>query len=494
MSINREVNHNVLFRYHGTLKGFADHVCRKSKLKTDRTSTNKNKPVCDLTSCPIDGAYLTLSKIGSLTILFHSPPGCSMGLWVLWGGAYSLKSVTGTKKESECITLCTNMNEKDVIYGGMEKLKLAVADIKERFDPEHCVILSSCCAGIIGDDIEEVVKQAREDFGMDIGWVDSCGFKSTYWPNGYDLAHQYIVDHIMKPCPTDERTVNIIPYGNAASADEQECSRLLTKLGLRVQLPLSVPHTTLRKLKRAPAAKANIMMCMTFGWNFAQAMRKRFGTEYSEDTHPIGLHFTKKWLRSIASLYGLEEAVEKLITDELMAIDHELEALKSQLKDRTVAISAGHDKAPSLLSMCLEFGMKVIYLGVITYDDLVKEKIREVANLLNYDIEMVVFPQTYEEIPIIKKKKPEVFIGPAGLTPKNVMMQIPAVSSHFNDFIGPFFCFRGMIHFGNEILRAIQDPVPHYAPFQYLITGHERVCGEKWYQKVVEREQINGLL
>jgi nitrogenase molybdenum-iron protein alpha chain len=492
--MNREINHNVMFRYHGTLKGFADHICRESGPNKDREKKDKNKPVCDLTSCPIDGAYLTLSKIDSLVILFHSPPGCSMGLWILWGGAYSLKSVTGTKKESGCITLCTNMNERDVIYGGMQKLKMAVVDIKERFNPEHCVILSSCCAGIIGDDIEEVVAEARKNLGMDIGWVDSCGFKSTYWPNGYDLAHRYIVEHIMEPCPVDDFTINIIPYGNAASVDERECSRVLTKLGLTVQLPLSVPHTTLEKLKRAPAAKANAMMCMTFGWNFARAMQKRFNTAFSAETHPIGTHFTKKWLRSIAVIYGLEEAAEKLIAEELAEIEPELEDLKKQLKGRTVAISAGHDKAPALLAMCLEFGMRVIYFGILTYDDLVKEKIREVADFFDYNIDTVVFPQTYEEIPIIKKKKPEVFIGPAGLTPKNVMMQVPSVSSHFNDFIGPFFCFKGMINFGKEIIRAIRDPVPHYAPFQYLITGHERVCGEKWYRRTIERDHIHDLL
>lgn len=485
----RDISCKAIAQYYGTVKEFSNRLCQQDR---DRSAEENNKPVCDLSSCPIDGAYLTLSKIGSLIILFHSPPGCSMGLWMLWGGAYSLKSVTGTKKEADCITLCTNMNERDVIYGGTEKLRRAVKDIKKRFDPEHMVILSSCCPGIIGDDFNEVVREAREELNMNIGWLDSAGFKSWYWPNGYDLAHQYIVDHIMEERPVEEDTVNIIPYGNAASVDERECARLLNELGLKTQLPLAVPHTTVANIKQAPAAKANVMMCLTFGWNFCQAMEKRFGTAYSPESHPIGIHFTKKWLRSIAQIFHKEAEVELLIEKELAEIKEDLDKLKEALKGKTISITAGHDKAPSLLAMALEFGLRVCYVGLVTYDDLVKDKIIEIASMFDYDPELYVFPQTYEEIPLVKKYNPDVFIGPAGLTPKNVMMQVSAVSTHFNDFIGPFFGFRGMVNFGKEILAAVSDPMPHYAPFDLLITGSERVCGRKWYQNFKKKGSCNN--
>jgi nitrogenase molybdenum-iron protein alpha/beta subunit len=495
----RDVNYNAIAQYYGTLKDFNSHLCKKKcdgEGKCDGGEKHaKNKPVCDLSSCPIDGAYLTLSKIGSLVILFHSPPGCSTGLWMLWGGAYSLKSVTGTKKVSECITLCTNMNESDVVYGGTEKLRRAVQDVKERFNPEHTVILSSCCPGIIGDDFNEVVEEARSKYNMNIGWLDTSGFKSWYWPNGYDLAHQYIVDHIMEqPLEVLQDTVNIITYGNAASADERECGRLLTQLGLNVQYPLSVPHTTIENIKQAPYAKANAMMCLTYGWNFCQKMKEVFGTEYSNESHPIGTYFTNKWIMGVAQIFGKEKEAQELIEKELQEIDSDLKFLKEQLNGKTIAISAGHDKAPSLLAMAFELGLKVCYVGLVTYDDLVKEKIREVSEMFNYDVELYVFPQTYEEIPLVKKYDPDVFIGPAGLTPKNVMMQIPAVSTHFNDFIGPYFGYKGLVNFGTEILNAVNDPMPRYAPFEFLITGRDRVCGEEWYKNFKKREDMNEII
>ena len=288
----------------------------------------------------------------------------------------------------------------------------------------------------------------------------------------------------------EEDTVNVIPYGNAASVDEKECVRLLTMLGLKVQTPLSVPYTTINKVKEARRAKANTMMCMTFGWNFARAMSRKFGTVMVPESHPLSIHYTNKWLRSVAATFGRDKQAEELVSKELRAIEGDLKELRSQLQGKRIALSAGHDKMPSLLALAAELGMCVVYAGLITYDDLVEDKLREIAAAYDYDFPSVLFPQTYEEIAIIKKFDPDVYVGPAGLTPKNVMTGIPSVSTHFNDFIGPYFGYRGVVIFAREILNAIRDPLPRYAPDHFVIRGNERICGKEWF----DRFTVNGAI
>lgn len=487
----RDSDYNAMAQYSGTLKNFKNFLDDRhcGNISSEKHGNFKKKPVCDISSCPLDGAYLTLSKIGSLVILFHSPPGCSTGLRLLWGGAYSLKSIAGTQIESNCITLCTNMNERDIIYGGNEKLRKAILDIRKRYAPEHLVVLSSCCPGIIGDDIQGVIEQIKMEHGMNIGWLDTSGFKSWYWPNGYDLAHQYIVEHLIdEPEKVCDDVVNIIPYGNASRADEIECGRLLEGMGLKPQFPLAVPHTSIDNIRVAAKAKANVMMCLTYGWNFCKMMSDRFDTQYSLESHPISSYYTKKWIRGIAKIFHKEREADILIKKEEEEIAREMDNLRTSLKGKKIAISAGHDKAPSLYAMALELEMDVCYIGFITYDDLVNDKIKEISAMHDKDVELYVFPQTYEEVPLVKKYNPDVFIGPAGVTPKNVMMQVPAVSTHFNDFIGPYFGFRGMVNFGKEILNAINDPMPRYAPFDFLITGKEKICGKEWFNNFEIRE------
>lgn len=487
--MSRDKQHNALFSYEGTFKDFVGKACGGGPKDGEAIGKmKKNRASCDLSSCPLDGAYLALSKIGGLVVLFNSPPGCCVGLWILWGGAYSLKSVAGSKAPTRCVTLCTNLKEEDVVYGGEGKLYAALEDIARRLKPPHVAVLSSCCPGIIGDDIDKVVERANRELNLDVGWLDTSGFKSSYWPNGYDMAHHYMVHHIMDPSvEPDNKTINIIPYGNAAAVDEQECTRLLEALGLTVQTPLTVPFTDLERVRVAPKAKANTMMCMTFGWNFARQMQQRFGTGMIPDSHPLSVHFTKRWLRSVAEVFDCRERAEALIEAEIAAIESDWASLRESLTGKRIAITAGHDKMPSLLAMALELGMEPVYAGLVTYDDLVEDKMREMAEAFDYDFKMVMFPQTYEEVPMVSGLAPDVFIGPAGLTPKTVMMGIPSVSTHFNDFVGPYFGFRGIVTFGRQILNAIHDPLPQYAPDAFMIQGAERVCGEKWFHQITGR-------
>jgi nitrogenase molybdenum-iron protein alpha chain len=485
--MSRDAEHDALYSYDGTVKDFCSKACGPNKDRAAVAQMKKNRPACDLTSCPLDGAYLALSKIGGLTILFNSPPGCCVGLWILWGGAYSLKSVEGTKRQTRCVTLCTNMGEEDVVYGGEPKLYRALEDIAKRLRPPHVCVLSSCCPGIIGDDVAKVVERAGRELGMDIGALDTSGFSSSYWPNGYDLAHGYIIDHLMEPLEVDEKTINLIPYGNAAAVDERECARILTALGLTVQTPLAVPYTELENVRAAPRAKATTMMCMTFGWNFARQMKRRFGTAIIEDSHPLSMHFTTKWLMAVAKEFGCTDRAAALVREETAAISSELAELRAELRGKRIAITAGHDKMPSLLALAKELEMEPVYAGLVTYDNLVEDKLREMSEAFDHDFSLVVYPQTHEEVPTINRLDPDVYVGPAGLTPKNVMMGIPSVSTHFNDFIGPYFGFAGVVTFGREILNAIRDPLPHYAPDAFVIRGPERVCGETWFKQVLGR-------
>lgn len=467
--------------YYGQYKDFV------GKLIDNTLLSQAFKPVNDLTSCPIDGAYLTLSKIQSLVILFHSPQGCSTSLWFLWGGAFSLKSVESDSSNSRAITLSTNLSESDVIYGGEEKLRKALTDIKEKYAPKYVAVLSSCCSGIIGENVESIVNEMAIKTGMNIGWLDTSGFKSWYWPNGYDYAHHFIVHKIMpsknEVKKSQEKTINIITYGNAATVDEMECDRLMEKLGIQALHPFSVPYTSIEKLQQSASAHMNFMMCKTYGLAFCEEMEKKYGTPYIRATHPMGSYYTEIWLREIAKVFNIENECDLVIQKEKENINDRIISIKQQLAGKRVAISAGHDKAPALIALAQELNLVIVYLGILTYDNTTKEKFIEVNKLIDYDFITLVNPQTYEELPIINEMRPDLYIGPAGLTPKVTALNIPAVSTHFNDFIGTFFGFQGVVNFGEYILRSMNDPIPSHMNEEYFFNGNEKICGERWFEK-----------
>lgn len=57
-------------------------------------------------------------------------------------------------------TTCTSLEETNVVYGGEAKLTEAIAEAVDKYLPELVVVLSCCCSGITGDDVEMVAEQA----------------------------------------------------------------------------------------------------------------------------------------------------------------------------------------------------------------------------------------------------------------------------------------------------------------------------------------------
>ena len=78
---------------------------------------------------------------------------------------------------------------------------------------------------------------------------------------------------------------------------------------------------------------------------------------------------------------------------------------------------------------------------------------------------------------------PDIYIRPAGQTPRVALMNIPTVSCHFNDFIGTCFGFKGVINYGRHILNAIHNTAALITPQNYLVEGAEKICGRDWFQE-----------
>lgn len=454
--MNRD-NYFPINKYSGSVSGF--------KTILENPERNQMHLLSDLTSCPLDGAYLVLSKIKDLVILFHSPEGCSTSLWFLWGGAFSMKSQTkSTMAVSEgAITLCTAMREEQMIYGGIEILKKAIYEVKDRYSPLHTIVLSSCCSNIIGDDIEGAVQFAKNKWNMNIDYLDTAGFKSWYWPNGYDLAHQFLVKSIMgRKVKKISNTVNLISYGNAASVDEKELIRLLNLCDIKVQLPLCVPFTSIENIKEAPNACLNIMMCKAYGYEFCKQMEKKYNIPFVETTQQIGSKNCEKFLREIGEKMECKEKVESLIFSEKRNIADRLNEYKKFFRGKSIAISAGHDKVFSLIELAQELGFKICYIGLLTYDDLVIEKVKK----LQIDCRLIVNPQRDEEVQALLKDIPDLYLGPAGLTARVNVLGIPTLNIHFNDLLENYFGFSGVVNFAKNMKSAIENSKEN---FMYLI-------------------------
>lgn len=126
-------------------------------------------------------AMQTVQSIPGAIPVLHSGPGC----------AAKLNDNNGTSgKFSPNIFPCTSISEKEVVFGGTEKLRTTIHNALRVIDADLFVVLSGCTSEIIGDDIQEVTEEF-EDAEKPVVWAKTPGFKG----NNY-VGHDWILKSI----------------------------------------------------------------------------------------------------------------------------------------------------------------------------------------------------------------------------------------------------------------------------------------------------------
>jgi len=114
--------------------------------------------------------------------ILHAGPGC----------AQKLSSSSGNSGYfSPNIYPCTSINEKDVVFGGTQKLHSTIENSLKVIDADLYVVLTGCIPEIIGDDSAEVVEQYREA-EKPVIYASTAGIKG----NNYQ-GHEKVIDAVI---------------------------------------------------------------------------------------------------------------------------------------------------------------------------------------------------------------------------------------------------------------------------------------------------------
>ncbi|GHU80894.1 oxidoreductase nitrogenase component 1 [Clostridia bacterium] len=376
--------------------------------------------------CQLMLAVGIVSSLTNVVMIIHSPLGCCSG-FVGSGGLRSTMRASKGKKAEEFVWLHTNMDEMDVVQGGIEKLRKTVLYAEKQYHPEAIIIANGCVPGIIGDDIDSLVSELNGVISAKLLPVHCEGFKTKYVASGYDSAYHGILRHLVEPAkryeraiPLEERdalerfkisrTVNIFNVGSNSNGDEVELSRLVGALGLYPRvLPL---HATIDELAHIGDAALNVSICATHDDYLLGHLKERFGTDYIIDTLPIGIKNTNLWLRRIAEYFHLEEEAEKLIKFENEQLLASLEPIRGSLEGKSVFVGGGEMRILVTAEFFASLGMKLLGVKAHNVDRFVEDIIEEVDSP-DLFIE-VAAGQPAEEVSILNDLKPDLYVGHAG--------------------------------------------------------------------------------
>ena len=267
--------------------------------------------------CVLAGINSVLGAIDRVCPIYHSGPGCCMQTTAADQGQSGHKS---SRFVSSVSLPSTNMLEKEVVFGGTEKLRTTVQGAIDIIDADAYFVLTGCTAGIIGDDIVSVTEEFQ-DKGYSVYPIETPGFVGDS-NLGYETVWTTMINQVIEEdVPKDDKLVNIfgiIPYHDPFwSGALEEIDRILSALGLKVNT-FFTKHQGIETIRKCSGAALNIIINPWLFQGAAKKMEQKFGIPSIRVPGLfVGATDTTKFVRQVAEAMHLDqEIVDKVIAAE----------------------------------------------------------------------------------------------------------------------------------------------------------------------------------
>lgn len=409
---------------------------------------------------------------GAVTVQ-HSPIGCGAGQ-VLYNSLYrNGLSARGLPVENLHL-ISTNLREKDMVYGGIEKLENSVREAKRRHNPRAIFIATSCATGIIGDDVDGAASQLEQELGIPVIPLHCEGFKSKHWSTGFDATQHGIIRQLVRRNPKKQKDlVNVI---NLWGSDV--FTPMLKELGLRVNYVVDM--ATVEDLEQLSEAAATVSHCYTLATYMAQALEQEFGVPEIKAPQPYGTIGTDTWLRELAKVTHREKLAEVYIAKEHARIAPRLEQLREKLKGVKGFIATGSAYAHAIIGVLRELNVEVDTSLLFHHDpvyDSQDPKQDSLAHLVdNYgDVNIAIGNrQQYQFYALLKRVKPDfIIIRHNGLAPLASKLGIPSIP--LGDEHHPLG-YQGILNLGESILDVLAQK-----KFHQDLAAHAELPYSDWW-------------
>jgi len=312
-------------------------------------------------ACTFCGSRVVLYPIADALHLVHGPVGCASYTWDIRG---SLSS----GPELHRISCSTDLREKDVVFGGEEKLEKALRDLISRHQPRATFVYATCIAGVIGDDVPAVCKRVAADAGIPVIPIMAEGFRGTK-RDGYNAACRALLDLIGSADASAVRPLSINLLGDFNVAGESWIiKKYFAEMGVEVVSVLT-GDGRIEEIQRAHGARLNVVQCAGSMTPLAKAMQEKYGIPFIRVSF-FGIEDTADALYRTAEQLGDLEVMKRaqaLIGREIEAVMPELQACKRALAGKRAGLYVGGAfKAFSLVRALRQLDVRVVLAGTQT--------------------------------------------------------------------------------------------------------------------------------
>ena len=400
-------------------------------------------------ACVFCGSRVVLYPIVDALHLIHGPIGCAAYTWDIRG---SLSS----GPELHRLSFCTDLQERDVIFGGENKLYDSLIELIEKHQPKAAFVYTTCIVGVIGDDVERICRQVENEKGLPVIPVQAPGFQGSK-KDGYKVACESIfrlVGSQSKPVPA--KSINILGDFNLAG----ELWILLEyyrKMGVHVNATIT-GDGRVDDICNAHSAALNVVQCSGSMSYLAKLMKDEYGIPSMRVSY-FGIEDMSDALYDVARFFKDEEMMEKaktLVREEFARLMPQLAWYKEKLQGKKAAIYVGGAfKAISLVKALRLIGVQTVIVGSQTGTT---EDYELIKMLCDEGTIIVDDSNPVELSHFVKEKKADIFIG--GVKERPIAHKIGlGFCDHNHERKEPLAGYEGMINFAKEIYATAMSPV-----------------------------------
>lgn len=451
---------------------------------------------------------VVLGPTRDIVNITHGPIGCGFYSWL------TRRNQTRPEPDGEnFMTYCfsTDMQEKEIIFGGEKKLAAAIQEAYDLFHPHAIAVFSTCPVGLIGDDVHQITKSMSEKLGINCFAFSCEGYKGVSQSAGHHIANNQLFKHVIGRDDTPAKgkfNINLLGEYNIGG-DAFVIEDLFERCGINIITTMS-GNSSIHGFENAHMADLNAVMCHRSINYVADMIEKKYGIPWIK-VNFIGAKSTAKSLRKIAEYFGdkkLTAQVEKVIAEEMANVEPVREDVKSRTEGKTAMLFVGGSRAHHYQDLFSEIGMKTIGAGYefahrddyegrevlpnIKLDadsrnieelevepdpDLYSPRVTEakfkmfdaagytfrdyVGMMREMEEETFVIDDIshWESERLIEEYQPAVFC--AGIKEKYAIqkMGVPSKQLHSYDYGGPYAGFEGAINFFREIDRMVNTGI-----------------------------------
>lgn len=407
-------------------------------------------------ACVFCGSRVVLYPIADAVHLIHGPIGCAAYTW-------DIRGALSSGPQLHRLSFSTDLQEKEVIFGGEPKLYQALTELIDTYHPKAAFVYSTCIVGIIGDDVEAVCKKVSREKGIQVLAVHSEGFKGTK-KDGYKAACDALFQLVGTGATTEISPVSINILGEFNIGGEAwMIKKYYEKMGVEV-VSVMTGDGRVDEIRKSHGATLNVVQCsgaMTF---LAQMMKEKYNIPYIRASY-FGIEDMAKALYDVADHFKdhpeIKTRAQDLVRQEVNAIYPQLQAIREDLTGKKAAIYVGGAfKVFSLIKTLRYFGMQVVLAGSQTGN---KEDYITLRDMCDEGTVILDDANPLELSKYIIEKRADLFIGGVKERPIAYKLGI-GFCDHNHERKIPLAGFEGMLHFAREIHTSVTSPIWQFVP------------------------------